>query len=57
MIKEQLEKLIEECKEIAGRWNGDTAGYQEDQAHIAEEIIEKSQELIDLINELNGTSN
>jgi len=55
MIK-QLENLIKECKEIAGRWNGDDAGYKEDQAHIAEEIIEKSKELMDLINELNGTN-
>lgn len=55
MIKEELEKLIQECKEIAGNWNGDNPGYEEDQAHIAEEIIEKSQELLQLINELNGT--
>jgi len=55
-MKEELKKLIKECEEIAGRWNGDEPGYAEDQAHISEEIIEKSRELIELINELNGTS-
>jgi len=56
MIKEELLKLIKECEEIAGNWNGDEPGYQEEQASIANEIIEKSTELIDLINELNGTN-
>jgi len=55
-MKEELRKLIKECKEIAGRWNGDEAGYMEDQAEIASEIIEKANELINLINELNGTN-
>ena len=55
-MKEELKKLIKECEEIAGRWNGDEPGYAEDQAHISEEIIEKSREIIELINELNGTS-
>jgi uncharacterized protein YukE len=56
MIKEQLQKLIEECEEIASRWNGDESGYQEDQANIANEIIEKAKELIALLHELNGTN-
>lgn len=54
-MKDELLKLIKECEEIAGNWNGDEPGYQEEQAHIANEIIEKSNELINLINELNGT--
>ena len=54
-MKAELKKLIKECEEISGRWDGDNPGYAEDQAHIAEEIIEKSRELIELINELNGT--
>jgi hypothetical protein len=41
---------------IIGRWNGKESGYQEDQANIASDIIEKSIELITLINELNGTT-
>ena len=55
MIKDELKKLIKECEEISGRWNGDDSSYAEDQAHIANDIIEKAGELIDLINELNGT--
>lgn len=56
-MKEELKKCIKECEEIAGRWNGDESGYQEEQATIANDIIEKSNELIALINELNGTDN
>lgn len=55
-MKEELKKLIEECEEIAGRWNGDDSGYQEEQAETALEIIEKAKELIELINYLNGTN-
>jgi hypothetical protein len=40
---------------VAGNWNGEDSGYQEEQASIASEIVEKANELIDLINELNGT--
>lgn len=54
-MKEELLKCIKECEEISGRWNGKTSGYREEQANIADEIIEKSKELIVLINELNGT--
>ena len=55
-MKEELFELIKECEEIRGRWNGDESGYREEQASIATDIIEKSRELIDLINELNGTN-
>jgi hypothetical protein len=56
MIKDELKKLIEECEQIRGHWNGKDSGYAEDQANIASDIIEKSKELIELINELNGTN-
>lgn len=55
MIKEELEKLIKEMEEVKGQWNGDESGYYEDQANIAEDIQVKAKELIELINELNGT--
>lgn len=55
-MKEQLKKLIDECETIAGNWNGEDSGYQEEQAGIANDIIEKAKELIELINELNGTN-
>ena len=55
-MKDELQKLIEEMVIIRGQWNGDEGGYAEEQADIAGDIIEKSNELIDLINELNGTN-
>lgn len=55
-LEEHLLKLKKEAEEISGNWNGDESGYQEDQAHIAEEIIEKVDELLKLINEFNGTN-
>lgn len=55
-MKENLYKLIEEMIIVRGKWNGDEGGYDEEQADIASDIIEKANELIDLINELNGTN-
>ena len=56
MIKEHLLKLKEEMEEEAGKWNGDESGYQEEQSTIALEIIKKAEELLELINEFNGTN-
>jgi hypothetical protein len=56
MIKEHLLKLKEEMKVEEGKWNGDESNYQEEQSHIATEIIEKVDELLELINEFNGTN-
>lgn len=50
-----MDSLIEIKKyaeEIAGEWNGDESGIQEDKAHIAGEIIEKIDELNQLLAEL-----
>lgn len=55
-MKEHLQELIDEMVVVQGNWNGDEGGYREEQANIASDIIEKSRELIDLINELNGTN-
>lgn len=55
-MKVHLQELIDEMKVIQGNWNGDEGGYREEQADIAGDIIEKANELIDLINELNGTN-
>ena len=54
-MKDELYKLIKECEEIESNWNGEDSGYAEEQAMIASDIVEKSKELIDAINELNGT--
>lgn len=55
-MKQYLQELIEEMKVIRGNWNGDEGGYMEEQANIASDIIEKAQELTNLIKELNGTN-
>jgi hypothetical protein len=55
-MKKYLLETIEEMKVIQGNWDGNEGGYAEEQADIAGDIIEKSKELIDLINELNGTN-
>lgn len=56
MIKEELLKLKKEAEEISSNWNGEDSGYAEEQAGIANDIIEKVDELLELISELNGTN-
>lgn len=41
----ELEKLQARMDEIAGQWNGDLPGRQEDNAHIALEVIEHIKEI------------
>ena len=55
-MKQHLQELIEEMKTNRGNWNGDEGGYIQEQGNIASDIIEKAQELTNLINELNGTN-
>lgn len=49
MIK-NLEKIKEWAEEIAGEWNGDESGIQEERADQAKDIIEAVDNLINLIN-------
>jgi hypothetical protein len=49
MTLEQIKKWAED---IAGSWNGDESGSQEDRAHQANEILEKIAELETLIEEM-----
>lgn len=55
-MNQYLQDTIKEMEEIRGRWDGNEAGYLEEQANIATDIIEKVHELDELINELNGTN-
>ena len=55
-MNQYLQDIIKEMEEIRGRWDGNEAGYLEEQANIATDIIEKIHELDELINELNGTN-
>ena len=41
--------IVEWASEIAGEWNGDEPGSQEDRAHLANDIIEKCAELVEMI--------
>jgi hypothetical protein len=54
MTGEELEisninDTIEWAEAISGEWNGDESGSQEDRAHCANEIIEKLNEVKELI--------
>lgn len=48
---EALAKLKKEANEVAGWWNGDESGKNEDLAHVANDIIEKAEELEALLDE------
>ena len=47
-----MDKLKKEMEDIAGSWNGDESGVQEEQAHIANEVLEKIAEIEELLKEL-----
>lgn len=55
MITKHLLELKKEMQFEAYKWNGDSL-LGEDKAHIAEDIIEKVDELLELINEFNETN-
>lgn len=48
-----LSNLKNEMEKISGEWDGNNSGIKEERAGIAEEIIEKIDNLILLINNLN----
>lgn len=48
-----IEQLKAQMELIAGAWNGDEAGIQEDNAHIAEEVLEHIKEIEELLTNLN----
>ncbi len=53
-ITAELQVLEKGCEEMMGLWNGkDEVG--EDRAHIADDIIEKTRELLELLAELKET--
>lgn len=47
-----LSQLKEWAEEVAGRWNGDNPGLDEDRAHCAVEIKEKIEEIEELLKEM-----
>ena len=44
-----LHYIVEDALRVAGQWNGDEAGSEEDRAHLANEIVAKADELRELI--------
>lgn len=51
-ITETIAELKEKMEQIAGEWNGDEAGLQEERAEIALDVITKLEEVEDLLAEL-----
>jgi len=49
-----LQRIKKDAEEIAGQWNGDEAGEQEDKAHFANEVIETIDSLLELLEEMYG---
>jgi len=45
-----LKQIRRWAENIAGQWNGDNPGSQEERSHQATDIMEKVDELIELIN-------
>lgn len=48
----ELDTLQKWAEEIAGQWNGDESGIQEDKAHIAEDIVDSVKNLKELLEEM-----
>jgi hypothetical protein len=48
-----LLEIKEKAGEIEAQWSGKESGKQEENAHISHEIIEKINEILDLIGTLN----
>lgn len=47
----ELDFLAKEMEEVAGEWNGDEPGLQEDRSTLAADVAEKARELRRLISE------
>ena len=47
-----LDYIKQEMDEVAGQWNGDESGKQEEDAQIAKEVLEKVAEIEELLKQL-----
>jgi len=52
-IIEALNRLEKKLSNIAGNWNGDESGLAEDRARASLDVIEKINEIREIIEELN----
>jgi len=48
-LKEELQYVEDEMKVVMGQWNGEDAGIKEDRANLAEDVIEASKNLKELL--------
>jgi len=53
-IHEHIKEMMLWADEISGDWDGDNPGIEEDRANLAEEITDKTEELHDLIQTMEG---
>jgi len=53
-IHEHIKEIMIWASDIQGEWNGDESGIEEDRANLAEEITDKTEELHDLIQTMEG---
>jgi len=47
-----LQSIKKDAEKIAGEWNGDESGLQEEKAHCASDVIEAVDNLLELLEEL-----
>lgn len=47
-----LQRIKKDAEEIAGQWNGDEPGEQEEKAQCANEVIETIDSLMELLEEM-----
>lgn len=52
-IDTALQFLVKEFEEVAGQWNGDESGRQEELSLYAVDIVEKAKELRELLDGYN----
>ena len=53
-MDEHIKEIMIWASDIQGEWNGDESGIEEDRANLAEEITDKTEELHDLIQTMEG---
>lgn len=52
-VEEFFSQLKKDMEEIQGNWNGEDSGSGEERAGYASDAIEKIEELLSILNELN----
>jgi len=53
-MDEHIKEIMKWAYDISGGWDGDNAGIEEDRAQLAEEIMEATEQLNDLILTMEG---